>query len=68
MMRERGVVSSHWRDSYGFLRPDGQETDLFVHVSALEGFDALPFGARVSFERSQDRRGRPCAVSVRVEA
>lgn len=67
--REQGTVSGHWRGAYSFLRPDGpDDTELFVHKSALEQVVELEYGQRVSFKRGTDKRGRAMAVSVRVEA
>jgi cold shock CspA family protein len=48
---------------YGFLRPDGADRDLFVHISELMG--DIRIGDRVCFSTGDDRRGRPCAKDVR---
>ncbi|MBG0808557.1 MULTISPECIES: cold-shock protein [unclassified Methylosinus] len=43
---------------YGFIQPDGDDKDVFVHISAVEraGLRDLREGQKVSFEISQDRR------------
>ena len=37
---------------FGFITPDDQSTDLFVHQSAIlgEGYRSLAEGAKVSYE------------------
>jgi CspA family cold shock protein len=52
---------------FGFITPDDQSSDLFVHHSAIvgEGHRSLAEGARVSFEAEADTKG-PRAASVRV--
>ena len=49
----------------GFITPDEQGTDLFVHHSAIqgEGFRSLAEGARVSYESEAGPKG-PKAVQV----
>ena len=51
---------------YGFIRPDGQEEDVFVHYSAIEGsgFRSLEEGDRVEFSVEEGRKG-PAAANVR---
>ena len=48
---------------YGFLRPDGADRDLFVHISELK--EDVRIGDRVSYSVGDDKRGRPCAKDVR---
>lgn len=50
---------------YGFLRPDGQEEDVFVHYSSIrgEGYRNLHEGQRVEFEIEDTPKG-PQAVEV----
>jgi CspA family cold shock protein len=51
---------------YGFITPDEEGKDLFVHHSAVvgEGFRSLPEGARVSYEAEAGTKG-PQAVNVK---
>lgn len=51
---------------FGFITPEGGGTDVFVHVSAIQG-DALNEGQRVSYDLGQDRKtGKSKAENVRV--
>jgi CspA family cold shock protein len=52
---------------FGFVTPDDQSKDLFVHHSAIvgDGFKTLAEGARVSFETEPGDKG-PRAVNVRL--
>jgi CspA family cold shock protein len=51
---------------YGFITPDEDGRDVFVHHSQIvgEGFKALAEGMRVEFEPAEGRKG-PEATSVR---
>jgi CspA family cold shock protein len=50
---------------YGFIQPDGQEKDVFVHFSAIkgEGYRNLNEGQRVLFSVEDTDKG-PQAVEV----
>ncbi len=50
---------------YGFIQPDGQEKDVFVHYSAIqgEGYRNLDEGQRVEFSIEDTPKG-PQAVQV----
>ena len=50
---------------YGFVRPDGQEEDVFVHYSAIrgDGYKNLSEGQRVEFTVEDSSKG-PQAVDV----
>ena len=50
---------------YGFIQPDGQEKDVFVHFSAIrgEGYRNLNEGQRVEFTIEDTAKG-PQAVDV----
>ena len=52
---------------YGFIAPDGGGQDAFVHISAVEraGFRSLRENQRVSYELSEDNRGRTSAVNLK---
>ena len=51
---------------YGFVTPDDQSKDLFVHHSDIdsEGFKSLTEGAKVTYEAEAGDKG-PKAVNVR---
>ena len=44
---------------YGFITPDEGSEDLFVHYSGIagDGFRSLDEGAKVTYERTQGRKG-----------
>ncbi|WP_310619009.1 cold-shock protein [Flexibacterium corallicola] len=69
--RQHGTVKFFKEDKgFGFITPDGSETDVFVHISAVErsGLGDLSSGQRISFETEPDRRGKgPKAVELRLE-
>ena len=50
---------------FGFITPDDQSTDLFVHQSAIlgEGYRSLAEGAKVAYEVEAGDKG-PRAVNV----
>ena len=50
---------------FGFITPDDQSSDLFVHQSAIlgEGYRSLAEGAKVSYEAQAGDKG-PRAVNV----
>jgi CspA family cold shock protein len=52
---------------YGFITPDDGTSDVFAHVSSLEGsgYRELTEGQRVSFQSEQGPKG-PQAKSVRA--
>ena len=52
---------------FGFITPDDQSKDLFVHHSAIvgNGFRSLTEGASVSFDAEVGAKG-PKAVNVQV--
>ncbi len=52
---------------FGFITPDGESKDVFVHISAVQasGLDTLAEGQKVSFETEPDRRGKgPKAINL----
>ncbi|MGY3615933.1 cold-shock protein [Bradyrhizobium sp. USDA 10063] len=52
---------------YGFIRPDGNGPDIFVHATGLVGVSMLQVSQRVEFESVyQADRGKYKAVDVRV--
>jgi CspA family cold shock protein len=50
---------------FGFIKPDDQGKDLFVHHSSItgQGFKSLAEGARVSYDAEQGTKG-PAAANV----
>ena len=52
---------------FGFITPDDQSKDLFVHHSAIDGggFKSLTEGAKVSYDAEAGDKG-PKAVNVQA--
>jgi cold shock protein len=52
---------------FGFITPDDQGKDLFVHHSGIagDGFKSLAEGAKVEYEAAQGPKG-PSASNVRT--
>ena len=54
----------HDMKNYGFINPEDQEDDVFVHISDVDG-ESLSEGDEVEFETEQGDKG-PRAVYVKV--
>lgn len=55
---------------FGFIQPDEGDTDVFVHISAVEraGLNALHEGQKISYELERDQRsGKQSAGSLKLE-
>jgi CspA family cold shock protein len=52
---------------FGFITPDDESKDLFVHHTAIvgEGYRSLPEGAKVSYDAEPGDKG-PKAANVQV--
>ncbi len=52
---------------YGFIKPDDESPDVFVHHSAInaEGFRTLEEGKKVEYDTEQGPKGQQ-AVNVRA--
>ena len=52
---------------YGFIQPDNDNKDVFVHISAVEksGLKTLLENQKFSFEINQDK-GRSSAANIKV--
>jgi CspA family cold shock protein len=68
-MKQGTVLWFKDEKGYGFLRPDGEGKDLFVHYSAInnggKGRRSLVKDQRVEFEVVQTDKG-PAAANVTV--
>ena len=53
---------------YGFIKPDGDGPDVFVHISAVEkaGFTGLTDGTEISYELVTGRGGKSSAENLRI--
>ncbi len=60
-----GIVK-RWLDrGYGFIEVEGEEDDIFVHNSSIQGAFELREGQKVEFEVEDSPKG-PRAVNVKV--
>ena len=69
-MRTSGTVK--WFNDakgFGFIQPEEQERDCFVHYSSIqaEGFKSLAEGDRVEFDLVQGPKGPAAENVVRVD-
>ena len=53
---------------FGFITPDGGESDVFVHISAVEvaGMDTLVAGQLLAYDIGTARDGRSKAINLRL--
>ncbi len=53
---------------YGFINPDDESSDVFVHITAVQnsGLTGLNEGQRVTYELAEQRNGRMAAVDLAV--
>ena len=54
---------------FGFITPDGDSKDIFVHISAVQasGLPGLEDGQKVVFDTEPDKRGKgPKAVNLQL--
>ncbi|MEL0025302.1 MAG: cold-shock protein [Alphaproteobacteria bacterium] len=53
---------------YGFINPDDEGNDVFVHITAVQnsGLTGLNEGQRVTDELAEQRNGRLAAVDLAV--
>ncbi len=68
MMMAIGTVNFFNHDKgYGFISPENGGTDVFVHVSAVDGAGPLRDVQKVSYDIGQDRKtGKSRAEKVRA--
>jgi CspA family cold shock protein len=61
----KGVIKRLTDKGFGFITPDGEDKDVFFHMSDLNGvqFNDLQVGQAVTFEVAQSDKG-PKAVNV----
>jgi cold shock CspA family protein len=60
------IISNLTDRGFGFIEPDGNGPDLFVHVSAFDNVRLPEPGTRVAFTIGEGRNGKPCALKLTV--
>ncbi|HPI63020.1 MAG TPA: cold-shock protein [Alphaproteobacteria bacterium] len=57
----------NFKKGYGFIQPEDNSQDVFVHVSALEqsGITTLPEGQKITYELANNR-GKTSAVTLKL--
>ena len=53
---------------YGFIAPEEGDTDVFVHISAVQnsGMTNLQEGQQVSYELEEGKNGKTAAVNLKA--
>lgn len=65
----KGVLKT-WKDDrgFGFIKPDDDSDDLFIHISALEGTSRRPYrGDVIFYQVEHGNDGKSKAVNARIE-
>ena len=62
---QQGTIAKKMDKGFGFIKAEGQEKDIFFHMSEVEGttFDELQEGDAVTFEVADGPKG-PNATKV----
>jgi CspA family cold shock protein len=65
-MSEGTVKWFNTQKGYGFINPDDESSDVFVHFTAVQnsGLNGLNEGQRVSYDLAEQRNGRVAAVDI----
>jgi CspA family cold shock protein len=65
-MSEGTVKWFYTQKGYGFINPDDESSDVFVHITAVQnsGLNGLNEGQRVSYDLAEQRNGRVAAVDI----
>ena len=56
------------RKGYGFIEEDGSDSDVFVHISAVQksGLDSLNEGQKVEFTLEEQKNGKSAAENLKI--
>ena len=65
-MSEGTVKWFNTQKGYGFINPDDEGSDVFVHITAVQnsGLNELNEGQRVSYKLAEQQNGRVAAVDL----
>ncbi len=68
MLLTGSVLSFDKQKGFGFIKPDDQSEEVFVHFSAIQssGYKTLEVGQRVNFVSVEGKKG-PQAALVTIE-
>jgi len=70
MAKETKGTLKTWKDDrgFGFIKPDDDSDDIFIHISALKGFVRRPYrGDVIYYEVEETEDGKSKAVNARIE-
>lgn len=59
-----------WKDDrgFGFIKPEHEDQDVFIHISAFGGQGRRPWkGDVIYYQLEQDQRGKIKAANARIE-
>ncbi len=65
----KGVLKT-WKDDrgFGFIQPDEDDKDIFIHISALKGMARRPIrGDVLYYQIGKDAGGKFKAINARIE-
>ena len=68
-MMTKGIVKwFNQKKGYGFIAPEGEDKDVFVHITAVQaaGLKRLDEDQEVSFE-IEEVDGRKSAINIKVD-
>lgn len=65
----KGVLKT-WKEDrgFGFIKPDDDGKDIFIHISALKGVSRRPItGDVIYYQIAKDNRGKYKAINAHIE-
>jgi CspA family cold shock protein len=65
----KGVLKT-WKEDrgFGFIKPDDDGKDIFIHISALKGVSRRPItGDVIYYQIARDSRGKYKAINAQIE-
>ena len=56
------------RKGFGFIEPEGGDSDVFVHISAVQksGLDKLTEGQKIEYDLEEQKNGKSAAENIKV--
>ena len=65
----KGVLKT-WKEDrgFGFIKPDDDGKDIFIHISSLKGVSRRPTtGDVIYYQVAKDNRGKYKAINAQIE-